>query len=66
MYRQLRYGVNLWRCLDEKLIEEGGEDVSDKVDQIRRLVDALEPRIPVKGMRKGDPKNQKIKDRRRN
>jgi len=59
MYRQLRYGVSLWRCLQEQLIEEGGEDVSDKVDQIQRLVDALEPRIP-------DPKNQKTKGRRRN
>ena len=53
MYRQLRYGLSLWRCLEEKLIEEGGEDVSDKVDQIRRLVAALESRIPVKGMRNG-------------
>jgi len=53
MYRQLRYGVSLWRCLGEKLIEEGGEDVSDKVDQIQRLVAVLEPRIPKsKGRRR--------------
>ena len=53
MYRQLKYGVSLWRCRREQLIEEGGEDVSDKVDQIRRLVDALELRIPVNGVRGG-------------
>ena len=52
MYRQLRYGVSLWRSLEEKLIE-GGKGVGDKVDQIRRLVAALESWIPVKGMRNG-------------
>lgn len=66
MYQQLRYGVSLWKCLEEKLIEEGGEDVSDKMDRIQRLVVALESRIPVKGRQNGDPKNQKSKGKRRN
>ena len=66
MHRQLRYGVSLWRCLEEKLIEEGGEDVSDKVDQIQGLVTALESQISVNDMRKGDPKNSKSKRKRRN
>jgi len=55
MYRQLKYGLSLWRCLEEQLIEEGGEDedVRHKVDQIQRLVAALEPRIPKsKGRRR--------------
>jgi hypothetical protein len=52
MYQQLRYGVSLWKCLEEKLTEEGGEDVSDKVDRIQRLVVALESRIPVKDRQK--------------
>jgi len=55
MYRQLKYGVSLWRCLEEQLIEEGGEDedARHQVDQIQRLVAVLEPRIPKsKGRRR--------------
>lgn len=40
--------------------------MSDKVDQIQRLVAALESQIPANCMGKRDPRNQKIKGRRRN
>jgi len=55
MYQQLKYGISLWRCLEEQLIEEGGEDedARHQVDQIQRLVAVLEPRIPKsKGRRR--------------
>ena len=45
MEQQPGYGISLWKCLRENFRKK---DVSDKADQIQRLVTTLESRVPAK------------------
>jgi len=45
MYKGLRYGTSLWKCLGLKLAEEGGEALKDRADQVQLLVVSLESQI---------------------
>ena len=46
MYRQLRYGVSMWKCLEKTLVDDGGEEMRGRVKQIESLVACLEQKIP--------------------
>jgi hypothetical protein len=55
MYRQLNYGLSMWKCLKENLIQDGGVEMRDKVEQIERLVTRLESEFPDKEILKPCP-----------
>ena len=47
MYNGLVYGMNMWRCLLQNLVDTGNEGMEQWIVQIRRLVEWLEGQIPM-------------------
>ena len=47
MYNGLAYGMNMWRCLLQNLVDAGNEEMEQRIVQIRHLVEFLEQQIPA-------------------